>query len=39
MTESDLIQGLAEARKLSKTRAKALVRAAFASIEEALRRG
>ncbi len=39
MTESDLIQELAEARKLSKTRAKALVRAAFASIEEALRRG
>jgi len=39
MTESDLIKDLAAARKLSKTRAKALVRETFACIEEALRRG
>ena len=39
MTESDLIKALAETRKLSKTRAKALVRRTFACIEEALRRG
>ena len=39
MTESDLIKDLAEARKLSKTRAKTLVREIFACIEEALRRG
>ena len=39
MTEFDLIKDLAAARKLSKTRAKALVRQTFACIEEALRRG